>query len=722
MRFNLPGSVSRNVLVIDNFRGVDLHNSPANIDMSRSPYAPNMIRDVPGKVRKRMGYALSLEYEGKINGVFYLGDKRIVHAGEKLFESELGSANPAKEVYDGMADQISKAWQINSKLYIMDGKNYIVYGEFENPDYEDSMPVSEKKIYTAKPVSETAYVPTIVISRSPTGGGTTLEPINLLQSKWTESFLGEASVEEYQLTTDELDQTPVTARKLNSSGDWVDLTENTHFSVNRQTGTITFLTAPGESPVAGQDNVEITASKKRGEKEYVSFRFAGDGQESLFSVSAEEPTSSTPIVKQMDSQGNFTTLSSSTDYTYDAESMTVSFTLAPPLPPDGYESNIEISVEVYKNSYISRINKCSVSVLYGVNGESNRIFATGNPDFINRDFYSQMDDPTYFGDIWYCTLGQDEGGITGYGIINNYLAAFKSSDKKGQNVIMRKGTLSDDTASFPVINTLKGEGAIAKNAVGYLGNESLFLTSLGIAAITSEDITGEKYSQNRSFYINNSLCAEEDMENSFGFNYKDFFILSVGSKFYILDGLQKSYEKNMPYSTYQYECYVWENINARILFEEKGALCFGDENGKIYRFYQDPENPENYNDNGSAIDAVWELPDINGKIFYKNKTFKRVEVSLASAIATGVKIFAKKRGIWSEIFDGGAKARYLDFNYVNFDKLNFSSDTTPRTLGGRISLRKADKLCFKLENSSLNEPFGIYAVALEYTENGNYKI
>lgn len=46
----------RKLFSVSEFRGVDLYNSPTNVSPSRSPSAPNMIRDVPGKVRKRMGY------------------------------------------------------------------------------------------------------------------------------------------------------------------------------------------------------------------------------------------------------------------------------------------------------------------------------------------------------------------------------------------------------------------------------------------------------------------------------------------------------------------------------------------------------------------------------------------------------------------------------------------------------------------------------------------
>ena len=49
-QFNVPSETARNSLVVETFRGVDLNNSPSNVDKSRSPAAPNMIRDQVGKV------------------------------------------------------------------------------------------------------------------------------------------------------------------------------------------------------------------------------------------------------------------------------------------------------------------------------------------------------------------------------------------------------------------------------------------------------------------------------------------------------------------------------------------------------------------------------------------------------------------------------------------------------------------------------------------------
>jgi len=80
------GSKAKSILNISEFKGVDLQNSPPNVDESRSPDAPNMIRDVPGKVRKRMGYHKIAEYDGRINGVHQLNGVEIIHAGTKLYK------------------------------------------------------------------------------------------------------------------------------------------------------------------------------------------------------------------------------------------------------------------------------------------------------------------------------------------------------------------------------------------------------------------------------------------------------------------------------------------------------------------------------------------------------------------------------------------------------------------------------------------------------------
>ena len=625
-RFTVPSSPSRNVVKIETFKGVDLNSSPINVEIYRSPNAPNMMRDVPGKVRKRQGYEKTAEYGSRINGVHVLKDvesgerKELIHAGDKLYLN-------GTVIYEGMADERSVGRQFCGKLFIFDGKKALCYGQFE-----------EGKGKVVKALEDAAYVPTVIISRKPTGGGTTLEPLNLIGRKWKESFLSDGTSKVYQLTTEKLDADAVTVRIMTKEGEWEDKKEGTDFTVDREKGTVTFTTAPGNSPVTGYDNVEITAAKTR-------------------------------------------------------------------------------------EGYADKINKCKIMTLYGVNGGMDRTFISGNPDFPNQDWYCKMNDGFFWGDLWYNTLGQDGSEIVGYIIINDRLAAVKSDAEEGRNVILRKGDIQNDEAVFPIIGTLSGRGALGSHAFGHLGSEPLFLTDTGIMAITAADLTGEKYSQSRSYYIDNVLTAEKNLADAFAYIWRDFYLISTGNgRVYLLDGLQKSYDKNSPYSNFQYECYYWENVPARVFWEdEEGRLCFGDAEGNVYRFFDDAEAQTSYNDDGRAIPARWDTPDLSGKLFYKNKNFRRIDFVLAPAIATGAEVWAQIKGIWTKMFDTGVSATFFDFNYLDFDPISFATDDTPRTLGSKVKIKKVDKVAISLRNEEKDEPFGLYSIALEYTENGNYK-
>ena len=88
----------------------------------------------------------------------------------------------------------------------------------------------------------------------------------------------------------------------------------------------------------------------------------------------------------------------------------------------------------------------------------------------------------------------------------------------------------------------------------------------------------------------------------------------------------------------------------------------------------------------------------------------------------GVKIYALVRGIWKQVYDAKSKARYLSFEYIDFGKFTFSGDQTPRTLYGKVKLKKVDKVRFRLRNDEVNEPFGLYAFGVQYKEPGtNYR-
>lgn len=122
---------------------------------------------------------------------------------------------------------------MNDLCYIMDGVNYYVFDGNE--------------VRTVDP-----YIPTISVSKEPTGGGTAYEDFNLLGAGFIDSFSTLGTDTMFTLSFKGLDVTPVVA-VVNGTA----MTENTDFSVNRTDGTVTFNVAPPK----GTNNVLITAYK-----------------------------------------------------------------------------------------------------------------------------------------------------------------------------------------------------------------------------------------------------------------------------------------------------------------------------------------------------------------------------------------------------------------------------------------------------------------------------
>ena len=151
-------------------------------------------------------------------------------------------------------------------------------------------------------------------------------------------------------------------------------------------------------------------------------------------------------------------------------------------------------------------------------------------------------------------------------------------------------------------------------------------------------------------------------------------------------------------------------------------LCFGDAQGNVYHFYTDTNNPESYNDNGKSIVARWQTAELDGSLFYAAKTFRRFSIRLSAAINTSIQGYYRQQGgQWRPVSAEPLKARYFRFSKLQFSKLCFSGDATDRTLSGKLAVHRTDKVTFCFENDALNEPFGLEALAFEYTQAGRYR-
>ena len=176
-----------------NLAGVDFKNEESLVELNRSPDALNIWRnyDEEGNcIRTRPGYSQIAEFDGKINGIhLYNSTTALVHSGTKLYLWNNFPSEPQNPIVlsSTMNNITSSFFIFNNKLYINDGINYLVYDG------------------TLRNVSDDAYVPTTSIGRSPLGGGTMYQDVNVLQPKRTNTFVADGTSTEYWLDTTEID-------------------------------------------------------------------------------------------------------------------------------------------------------------------------------------------------------------------------------------------------------------------------------------------------------------------------------------------------------------------------------------------------------------------------------------------------------------------------------------------------------------------------------------
>lgn len=98
---------------LSNFLGVDFANEETEVDVRRSPYAPNMVADRAGRPEKRAGYKQICSYDGRINGIHFFDGEMIVHAGTHFYDAE------GNLLYEGANDAFGMGVMIGASAVIM---------------------------------------------------------------------------------------------------------------------------------------------------------------------------------------------------------------------------------------------------------------------------------------------------------------------------------------------------------------------------------------------------------------------------------------------------------------------------------------------------------------------------------------------------------------------------------------------------------------------------
>lgn len=368
------------------------------------------------------------------------------------------------------------------------------------------------------------------------------------------------------------------------------------------------------------------------------------------------------------------------------------------------------------------VNGCCVGKLYGVNGNTNRLFIGANEACANKVFYSGLDDMLYFPDQGYVTVGADSSKVMGFSRIGDSLGVHKEDNGQDSSVFLISGGLdSYSKAYFTVKAGVNSAGAVSHYAFSDFSGEPLFLSRNGVLAVTTQEITFEKYAENRSYFINPKLL-KNDLRECVGIEFNNYYYLSCANgDVWVADGRQKVYEKNQPMSSFQYEWYYWKNVPARIWWEYDGCLYFGTADGKVMRMFNQAEHSGSHNvyyDDGVVVRALWDTPYFYLKSMNHYKNLKRFVLMPAPFIRSGVKVYFRANGKRSFV-----REKNLDmfsFSDIDFTRFTFLTDDAPVLVAANQMLKKFMMVQFRFENDRA-EPFSLYGFEVIYTINAKYK-
>ena len=422
--------------------------------------------------------------------------------------------------------------------------------------------------------------------------------------------------------------------------------------------------------------------------------------------------------EKMNAEGAWIKLLENTDFTVDRALGKVTFKVAPGISPVEGEDNVRITYEVKGKP--ETINRCRFSILYGVNGALDRVFLSGSAAEPNVDYWSEWSDPAYFGDTAYGILGQESSPIVGYSVLADSLVTHKANEENGRNAFVRKGELDGEGfAVFKITNVIQGEGAVAARSFASLNSEPLFLTARGVYALTSGDVTGERYAQARSEYINGALTRSGALSEVCACVWGRFYVMAVGERLYLLDGEQKTYESKSPYSTYQYESYYFTNIAAVCLWVRDGRLRFGTADGAVRELKLEGLTGS-YSDDGAPVAARWTTPLMNLGTWANLKTVTGVWVVGQPYTRSGGDIYYATDKEYAK-FIRGYNIDIFSWDDVDFDRWTFNVLDRPNIENARKKQRKVKLFQVRVDNARLNEPFGLFAIQINYRIGGKVK-
>jgi hypothetical protein len=394
-----------------------------------------------------------------------------------------------------------------------------------------------------------------------------------------------------------------------------------------------------------------------------------------------------------------------TEYTVNTGAGKITFNTAPTAPALSGIDNVVITFSKSVTGYIDRISKCTKMVVF-----DRRLFFTGNPDYPNAVFHSQLNTPNYVSDLAYYQDGTDESDIKALVVGNNILWVFKEPSQERDTIFYHTATTDSIGKVYPNFQGNVSTGCYS-DAINYK-DDIVFLSKTGLEGISSNDIASQQLLSHKSSLVDNKLINENNFELSMMTEWNGYLLILVNSHIYLGD-IRQLYQS---VNGYEYEWYYWKlGTQATILKEYKGNLYIGAEDGSIFIV-------EGANDNGEIIESYWTTPMDNFGYGNKYKTTnKRGGVAKIKTIPNGkVKIAERTNKTQTDKFIKEFASGGFDFSNIDFENFAFTTDFTSNIVY-KIKEKKFVELQLKFYSDELDKPFGIYDAIIEAFEGGYVK-
>lgn len=734
-----PAAPATRQITVDNFLGIDTVHSPDEISPLRAADLRNVIRTQIGEFGKRpgvklvdaklrdkimneIGYAKNeREITDEITDMYYLRNHLVFMTGNeangyKMYCDKSNDGDTAaKEVVRNIKVNVGGEYEYQSVIFkskkpihvagarqlcILDpsGIYALSYDTVGFPYHTQAAFYSEKiktgtndagnhywyeVTYASTAMFENAGIKTplcVIGGRPSTGGGTTNEQVNLLSPYIQESFC---------VTSEDVDENGLCRRfQLSTVGQTIVKKENESYVV--------------------QDSVPTDSSR-------TSCLGCSIRVEILKAVEESAPTGSAQDdLKGRRVQWVGLTLTDK-DY-FNNKNGGVWIHAGIGVSPIEGEDNVRITylrnrAEVLND--VAKIQNASSVALYGIGGYRDRaFFANGR-----KIYYSNVDAPLTVGAKNYIEVGlSGHKDISTIGALENNLAVLCDD-----GAYLVGGTVGDDSgafsqdAIFTVSSKLTAPPPIGEGGIVTFGGERCYLSERGIVALMDRDVTEERYAQIRSELINGELL-KEDLANCRITVWDDFLLIAAPSgKIYVLDEKQPAASSGEPYSTRQYEGYIWDGIQVSLFAMGGAGLRFC--NGKEVKTLVPGQLYDEISAKGerTAIDARWITPAIDASDFKRRKLITRYGLSAGCSDMSVEISYRKNDGEWQTLRPYDNKLRKFSYSDLIYDQFVYQSYPL-LTLSGKARIKKTYTTQFMFRNNRLSEDLRLHSFGFDYVQ------